>query len=332
MPQNSGVKWLLFVSLVLAGPVCLQAALAAGGPAPSNARQWLDSMSGALQALDYDGTFVYLHDGKLEAMRIVHQNSAGGEKERLIALTGSAREVLRDERVVTCIMPDNKSVMVGQSRPRQPFPDVPEDLESLSDYYQLRDAGEDRIAGLMTRVIDITPRDKYRYGYRFWIDTSNFMLLKFELKDVDGTAIEQVMFTDLKVGERILPATLEPSLTGDGYNWFRQESGGENPAVKPRQSSWTVALLPAGFNMTDSQRRRVRQGSEHAEHMVFSDGLATVSVYVEKMMADETAFTGLSSMGAMNAYGAVLDDHQVTVVGEVPAATVQSVARSVSRR
>jgi len=326
------VKWLLLASLVVTGPVSLQAAFAAGDTPPQSARQWLDSMSSALQVLDYDGTFVYLHDNRLEAMRIVHQASPGGEKERLIALTGSAREVLRDERVVTCIMPDSKSVMVGQSRPRQPFPEVPEDLDSLSPYYQLRDAGVDRIAGRMTRVIDITPRDKFRYGYRFWIDTTNFMLLKFELKGVDGTAIEQVMFTDLKVGEGISPATLEPSLTGEGYNWFRQESGGEDPDVNPVQPDWIVTFLPAGFKMTDSQRRRVRQGGEHAEHMVFTDGLATLSVYVEKVMANETAFTGLSNMGAMNAFGSVLDDYQITVVGEVPAATVQSVARSVARR
>jgi sigma-E factor negative regulatory protein RseB len=332
MPRNKGVKGLLLASLVVSGPVFMQAAFATDGTTPQSARQWLDSMSGALQTLNYDGTFVYLHDNRLEAMRIVHQVSPGGEKERLIALTGSAREVLRDEKVVTCIMPDNKSVMVGQSRPRQPFPDVPEDLDSLSPYYQLRDAGEDRIAGLMTRVIDITPRDKYRYGYRFWIDATNFMLLKFELKDVDGMAIEQVMFTDLKVGERIDPATLEPSLTGEGYNWFRQENSTGDPAVNPVRPEWTVTLLPAGFKMTDSQRRQVRQGGEHAEHMVFTDGLATVSVYVEKVMANETAFTGLSNRGAMNAFGSVLGDYQVTVVGEVPAATVQSVARSVARR
>ena len=326
------MKWLLLASLVITGPVSLQAAFAAGDTPPQSASQWLDSMSSALQVLDYDGTFVYLHDNRLEAMRIVHQASPGGEKERLIALTGSAREVLRDEKVVTCIMPDNKSVMVGQSRPRQPFPDVPEDLDSLSPYYQLRDAGEDRIAGRMTRVIDITPRDKFRYGYRFWIDKTNFMLLKFELKGVDGTAIEQFMFTGLKVGEGISPATLEPSLTGEGYNWFRQESGSKDPDVDPVQPDWIVTLLPAGFKMTDSQRRRVRQGGEHAEHMVFTDGLATLSVYVEKVMANETAFTGLSNMGAMNAFGSVLGDYQVTVVGEVPAATVQSVARSVARR
>ena len=325
------MKWLLLASLVVTGPVSLQAVFAAGDTSPQNARQWLDSMSVALQTLNYDGTFVYLHDNRLEAMRIVHQASPGGEKERLIALTGSAREVLRDEKVVTCIMPDSKSVMVGQSRPRQPFPEVPEDLDSLSPYYQLREAGEDRIAGLMTRVIDITPRDKFRYGYRFWIDNTNFMLLKFELKDVDGTAIEQVMFTDLKVGERILPATLEPSLTGEGYNWFRQGSSAGDPAVNPVRPGWTVTL-PAGFIMTDSQRRRVRQGGEHAEHMVFTDGLATVSVYVEKVMGNESVFTGLSSMGAMNAFGSILGDYQITVVGEVPAATVQSIARSVARR
>ena len=332
MAKNKGVQWLLLASIVLAGPLSLQAAFATGDRAPNSARQWLDSMSSALQTLNYDGTFVYLHDGKLEAMRIVHQAGAGGEKERLMSLTGSAREVLRDDKVVTCIMPDNKSVMVGQSRPRQPFPDVPEDLDSLSPYYQLRDVGKDRIAGRMTRVIAVTPRDKYRYGYRFWIDTTNFMLLKFELNDVDGTAIEQVMFTGLEVGGRIYAATLEPSLTGEGYNWFRQEGGSENPAVSPVQPDWSVTRLPAGFKMTDFQRRRVRQGGEHAEHMVFSDGLATVSVYVEKVMANETVFSGLSNMGAMNAYGAVLGDYQVTVVGEVPAATVQSVARSVARR
>jgi sigma-E factor negative regulatory protein RseB len=332
MASNSGVKWWLFASLMVIGMALQRATYASGEAAPKNAFQWLDNMSTALQTLGYDGTFVYLHDGKLEAMRIVHQANAGIEKERLMSLTGSAREVLRDDKVVTCIMPDNKSVMVGQSRPRQPFPNVPEDLGSLSPHYQLQDAGEDRIAGLMARVIAISPRDNYRYGYRFWIDTSNYMLLKFELNNVDGTAIEQVMFTNLSVGGRISSADLEPSLTGEGYNWFRQEDGSAEQAVNPVQTGWTVTQLPAGFRLTNSQRRQVRQGGDHAEHMVFTDGLATVSVYVEKMLAHDAAFTGLSSMGAMNAYGTVLDDHQVTVVGEVPALTVQSMARSVARR
>ena len=184
--------------------------------AEDDARQWLEKMSGALQTLDYDGIFVYLHDDKLEAMRIIHRMDQGGERERLVSLTGSAREVLRDDKAVTCIMPDNKSVMVGQSRPPQPFPVVPRDLDSVSPYYLLEDVGDDRMAGYAARVIAITPRDGFRYGYRFWIARDTHMLLKSDLTDVDGKPIEQMMFTRLSIGNDIPVDDLQPSLTGDG--------------------------------------------------------------------------------------------------------------------
>lgn len=315
------MKWLLPALLAISGQVFAQ---------DDNARRWLDQMSIALQSLNYDGTFVYLHDGKLETMRIVHQTGEHGEMERLVSLTGSPREVLRDDRAVTCIMADSKSVTVGQRRPRQPFPVVPEDLDSLSRYYQLQELGEDRMAGYMSRVITITPRDRFRYGYRFWIDTSNYMLLKSDLIDVDGEAIEQVMFTHLKVSNTIPATALQPSLTGDGYNWTSQGIDSHNPAARPGSPDWVVKRLPAGFELTDFQRKRMRKDGASVEHMVFSDGLATMSVYVEKLGPDDKAFQGLSSMGAMNAFGAVVDDYQVTVIGEVPAATVQMVASSVS--
>ena len=313
------MKWLFPVLLAVAGQAF----------AEDSARQWLDGMSNALQSLNYDGTFVYLHDGKLEAMRIVHQASEHGEQERLVSLTGSSREVLRDDKVVTCIMADSKSVMVGKSRPRSPFPMVPEDLDSLSRYYQLQDVGADRIAGHMTRIVTITPRDHFRYGYRFWIDSSNYMLLKSDLTGVDGEAIEQVMFTHLNVSERLSALALQPTLTGEGYNWTRQGADGRDSAVVPGTPDWVVKHLPAGFELTDFQRKRMRKGGASVEHLVFSDGLATMSVYVEKLISDDKAFLGLSSMGALNAFGAVVDGYQVTVVGEVPPATVQMVARSV---
>jgi sigma-E factor negative regulatory protein RseB len=319
MTRNNGVKWLFPVLLAVAGQAF----------AEGSARQWLDGMSNALQSLNYDGTFVYLHAGKLEAMRIVHQASEHGEQERLVSLTGSSREVLRDDKVVTCIMADSKSVMVGKSRPRSPFPMVPEDLDSLSRYYQLEDVGEDRIAGHMTRVVTITPKDHFRYGYRFWIDSANYMLLKSDLTGVDGEAIEQVMFTHLNVSERLSALALQPTLTGEGYNWTRQGADGRDSAVVPGTPDWVVKRLPAGFELTDFQRKRMRKGGALVEHLVFSDGLATMSVYVEKLMSDDKSFLGLSSMGALNAFGAVVDGYQVTVVGEVPPATVQMVARSV---
>jgi sigma-E factor negative regulatory protein RseB len=313
------MRWLVVALLAANSPVFAQ----------ETARQWLDEMSSALQTLDYDGTFVYLHDGKLEAMRIIHRVDEGGQRERLFSLTGSAREVLRDDKAVTCIMPDNKSVMVGQSRPRQPFPVVPKDLGSVTHHYRLEDAGDDRMAGYMTRVIAITPKDDLRYGYRFWIDQNTRMLLKSDLIGVDGRPIEQIMFTRLGVGADITAAELEPSLSGDGYSWYRQEDVRRDPTVEPGKPDWVVHRLPAGFELTHFQRKRMRQDSAAAEHMVFSDGLATVSVYVEKISSPGDSFSGLSTMGAVNAFGVQLKGHQVMVVGEVPPATVEMIARSV---
>jgi sigma-E factor negative regulatory protein RseB len=299
--------------------------------AENQARQWLDGMSEALQNLDYDGTFVYLHDNKLEAMRIIHQRDGKDEKERLVSLTGSAREVIRDNQSVTCIMPDSKSVMVGRSRPRQLFPAVPRDLNSIEKYYRFENHGDDRMAGVMAQVVTITPRDDYRYGYRFWIAKDSKMLLKSDLNGAHGAPIEQVMFTHLGVGKKISEAGMPATPGEDAPAWHHQDIGG---AVTAEQGEprWEVRRLPDGFSLTNYQRKRMRPDGKGTEHLVYSDGLATVSVYVEMASADDNPLKGLSRMGAMNAYGTIVDGHQVVVVGEVPAVTVEMMARSIASR
>ncbi len=300
--------------------------------AADSASQWLNSMSDALKQLDYDGTFVYQHNGRLDVMRIIHRVDDGGQRGRLVSLTGSAREVLRDDRSVTCILPDNKSVMFGQSRAQQPFPVVPDDIAAISRYYQLEDMGGDQIIGYSARVIAVTPRDEFRYGYRFWIEEDSRMMLKSDLTGADGKAIEQVIFTALDIGTDIPASDLQPSLSGDGYTWHRQTE--IKTAEDPAQGSpgWVVRQLPTGFMLSDFRRRRLHEQGSDAEHMVFTDGMATVSVYIERTMPETGAFTGPSSMGAMNAYGTVIDRYQVTVVGEVPPATVKMIATSVNRQ
>ena len=316
------MRWLLLAWLACHGQML----------AAESASQWLHDMSTALKTLDYDGIFVYQHDGKLDVMRIIHRVDDGGQRERLVSLTGSEREVLRDDRSVTCIMPDNRSVMIGRSGPTQPFPVVPDDLDAISRYYQLEDLGQDRMIGYHARVIAVTPRDEFRYGYHFWIEQDSRMLLKSDLTGVDGKAIEQVQFTTLDIGSDIPVSVLKPSLSGDGYTWHRQTEINNAQGPGFGQPGWTVAELPAGFAMTDFRHRRLHEEGGDAEHMVFSDGMATVSVYVEQAVAGAGVFTGLSSMGAMNAYGAVVDGYQITVVGEVPPATVRMIAESVRRQ
>ncbi|NNJ94503.1 MAG: transcriptional regulator [Halobacteria archaeon] len=313
--------------LLLALLLCCSQAVAADA-----ARQWLHGMSEALKTLDYDGTFVYQHDGRLDVMRIVHRVDDGGRRERLVSLTGSAREVLRDDRSVTCILPDNKSVMIGRSRSPQPFPNVPEDLATISRYYRLQDKGDDHMIGYRARIIAVIPKDEYRYGYRFWIEQDSRMLLRSDLTGEDGSTIEQVQFTALDVGIDIPVSDLQPSLTGDDYTWHRQTEINAAQDSSYGMPGWMVRELPTGFMLTDFGRRRLHEQGGDAEHMVFSDGMATVSVYIERALPDTDAFTGLSTMGAMNAYGALVDGYQVTVVGEVPPATVRMIATSVRRQ
>jgi sigma-E factor negative regulatory protein RseB len=196
---------------------------------------------------------------------------------------------------------------------------------------QIEDVGDDRMAGYDARVIAITPKDEFRYGYRFWIEQNTRMLLKYDLSDPDGVPIEQVMFTRVEIGADIPQSELQPSLTGDGYTWHRQEDVRDTQVATSGKPGWEVKQLPDGFMLTHFQQKRMREDAAAAEHMVFSDGLATVSVYVEKREHQDDSLNGLSSMGAMNAFGLMVDGYQVMVVGEVPPATVRMIANSLSR-
>lgn len=319
---------------VAVAALCLGGAALAQEDAGQNAHEWLRQMSTASQNLNYRGTFVYLHQGRLEAMRIIHRAAEGGEQERLVALTGDAREVIRDKERVTCILPKSKAVMVDRSLPRKPFPAaLPRDLGDLADNYEFLVQGEDRVSGLPARGILIRPRDAYRYGYRLWLDRDNGLLLKSELLDAGGAAVEQMMFTDIEVLDRVPEADLQPALQGEDYT--RQRHRAQPPAAESAAAAgngeWTVAGLPPGFMLTHRSRHALPASSGgEVEHLVFSDGLATVSVYIEPQ--GESGLSGASSMGAVNALGLRQGGHQITVVGEVPRLTVERIGESVQRK
>lgn len=332
MSRNS-----LSLRSLLVAALCLTATAAV---AQEDARDWLRQMSTASQELNYRGTFVYLHQGRLEAMRIIHRASDdAGEQERLVALTGDAREVIRDQDRVTCILPRSKAVMVGRSLPRKPFPAaLPRDLDDLTDNYEFLVQGEERVAGLPARIVLIRPRDAYRYGYRLWLDSGSRLLLKSELIDTGGQAVEQIMFTELELLDTIPESELQSDLRGEDYTrkghdrTATAEGAVAGDAVSA--SGWTVTRLPPGFMLTHSNRHALPSaGSAEVEHLVFSDGLATVSVYIEPESAsDQPGLAGASRMGAVNALGLRQNGHQITVVGEVPQMTVERMGESVQRK
>ncbi len=301
--------------------------------AETGAHDWLARINRAAQELNYAGVFVYLHENKIEAMRIVHQTDRGTMKERLYSLNGEAREVIRDNRQIWCYLPKQKMGVHEYRRvSEKTFPGIiPDQVSVLDSNYDIKLAKTDRIADRTAQRIVIQPKDGYRYGYQLWADAETGLLLKADLTDTDGAAVEQYMFTEVTVGDKINPAALAPRTPTADLVWHGEEPQHEAPVVN-LASTWAVGRMPPGYSLTTSMRRVLPVRKMPIDHLVFSDGLAAVSVFIERRRnADAEPMTGLSRMGAVHAFGTIVDEHQIMVVGEVPAATVDMMGRSVTR-
>lgn len=292
------------------------------------AQQLLASMSEAARTLNYDGIFVYQRGDQMDAMRIVHQSRNGEERERLVSLTGYAREVIRNGNTVTCIFPDDQSVMIEKSRPYKLLSaQFPEPIVELADSYNFRLDGSDRTAGREAKIVRIQPRDRFRYGYRLWIDKQTNLLLKSELLNEQGQALEQFMYTQLEIVDELPDKLLEPTITGIDFTWYENPDDDHN---ETRDDTWQVSWLPNGFTISDSAAELLADSPRQVQHLVFSDGLALISVFVEPASQNNGPMIGPSRIGAVNAFARQAEGYQVMVVGEVPAITVRQMANSVA--
>ncbi len=296
------------------------------------ALDWLDRMAKATETRNYDGTFVYRNRDGLQSMRIIHRRDADGERERLISLTGMPREVIRDGRRVTCILPDSRSVVVAKSRAKgvSGRPEF-EPREGYAEHYHLSLAGRERVAGRETQVVVVTPKDEYRYGYRLSIDEATALLLKSELTAPDGTTLEEIFYTTISTPGTIPDDLLEPTISAKDFTWYRSSEGNGADEQRIPSGEWQAKWLPSGFMLSDRANNPVAFAHKPVEHFVYTDGLASVSVYIEHLGSESNGLEGPSNMGAVNAYGRVAGDYQIMAVGEVPAETVERIARRVER-
>lgn len=316
------VKFLLIGSFLPASSVALAEV--------ETARNWLEQMSRSVQAANYRGTFVYQHADRIEAMNIVHAGKGDNEWEKLSSLTGPKREVIRNNQMVTCILGDKQSVVLNKSRPRQPFPaGFPEDLSNIEKHYSFQFTGNDRVAGIDCRLVAIQPRDQYRYGRRLCISPDNKILLRSELTSEAGKVIEQVMFTRIEFPATISEQELRPEYQGSNYSWVREpELSFKGKAEYTPDGNWRFTNVPDGFMQTSHSWHNLSESDPAVEHWVFSDGLASVSVYIEKARPKDETYTGISRRGALNAFGTMARGHYITVVGEAPLVTLEMIGKS----
>lgn len=297
----------------------------------SDPAAWLERMNTALRTLNYQGTFVYIHGEHTETMQVTHRADAKGGIERLVSLTGSPREVIRDHKSVKCVLPDSHMVLVERRYAATNFPSaLPSSVHTakLAAYYDFKALGEDRIAGYQCKIISITPRDGYRYGYKLWLDVHTGMPLRSDVVNQDGRTVERVMFTSLHYPRHISDAALQATEIHPGFIWNIQ---GDSEKLAPDEAriNWKAGRLPLGFVLSLTDVQRVAGAPQPVRHLVFSDGLASVSVFAEVAGSGRNALLGPSEMGAVNAFGRQIGNHHLTVVGEVPASTVALIAQSI---
>lgn len=315
-------------------PILLLASLFCVAPAAvlaDGARDWLTRMEKAVESLSYEGTFVHMVGNSMETMHVIHRSVDGDVSERLYSRDQPGREILRHNDKVTCIFADQRTVLVERRRGRHGAPllsALPKDSTEVESWYEFREAGQGRKIGRSTRIIEIRPRDAYRYGHRLWLDLVTAMPLKIQLLDHEGVAVEQIQFVSMMVPAEISDARLQPDVEVEGFSWYEHDRPQTAVAADPPTVGWAVEEPPPGFHLTES-RVRTLPGSQHpVEHMVYSDGLASVSVFVEPAEATVQELAGLSRMGAAHAFTLILDGQQITAVGEVPPMTVERIARS----
>lgn len=294
----------------------------------AEAKAWLDKITAAGHTVNYEGTFVYRRDDQLVTMHLVHVAGAEGEREQLVSLSGGKRELLRSKDGVVCIFPGKQRVTFNKHGLDKRFPgQIAERVEDLDKNYRLTMGGSDRIAGRPARMVVVEPLDNFRYGYRIWIDEQTGLLLQSDLVNEHGNAIEQVMFTDLKVMDKATPDMVKAVTLDEATRRGLLES--KQQIVPVTDMPWRITQMPKGFSLAEHYQH-INGKHSPVDQLVLTDGMATVSVFVETMKDGKGTFTGMSHMGAVNAFGAVVDEHQLTVVGEVPAATVRLIGHSVN--
>jgi sigma-E factor negative regulatory protein RseB len=312
---------------LLAIALCVSAAASA---AADSVEDWLLRMDHAVESLSYRGTLVSTGADRIDTLRVLHRVDEHGVRERIYALDGPKREVLRDRDRVQCLIAGQASLIVDNPFPTRLFPRIPlAEILGPDSAYAADLAGTGRVAARSARIIEIRPRDRYRYGRRLWLDEDTGMLLRSVVFDANGEVIEKLSFVEIELGATIRDEELDSDLD-DPSRLARYQIGdpGADGPASSAPPAWLPSELPRGFRLAS-----VGHGSaagQGYEHLLFSDGMSSFSIYVEP--ADNAAIAEhVEARGAMHIYTGSLDGRMVTVVGEVPAPTVRMVGRHLRR-
>ncbi len=308
--------------MIRRGGIALALWLAAAPVIADSGEEWLKRMGDALSNASYSGEFITESAGRKERLSIVHRVRDGVVSERLVSLSGNGRERVRDNDEVVVYLPDQKLAIIERRASRSDLMgSLPQFTGELSTWYKVDYVGREATIFGPTAVVAVRPLDGYRFGYRLWIDLDSHMPVRSDLSDAAGRVVERLQFTKLVFDRNIPDSAFEPSLDRSKLRWVRQ-----TPQAEDAAPAWRAAKMPPGFRLSVSGMQAVAGTSEPVSHMVYSDGLATVSVFIHAPTPGKAPIQGSGRSGVASAFSIVVDGHQVTVVGEVPPRTLEFIA------
>jgi sigma-E factor negative regulatory protein RseB len=297
---------------------------------PRTEIEWIQAARVAAQRINFTGTIIYQAGGEITSSRITHVFDGTRSHERIQTLDGKPREYLRyrsehgDE--VQCLIPEAKKILVETRSVEESFPGLANaSPDEVLRRYQARLGPIERVAGFDAQSLALDPRDSLRYAYRLWLERVTGLLLRAQTLNERRDVIEQIGFSDLKIGDRIDRSLLKPAWSVEGWSVVKSQYKQTSLA----SHGWVVPA-PDGFRKTKEVARRI--GASDAMQVVFTDGLATVSVFIEPGSHVMEVDPAVRTNGPTSVFSRRVGDALVTVVGEVPAGTVRAVAQSVEFR
>lgn len=297
---------------------------------------WLKRMHGAARRHSYVGTFVVtVAAGNLSSARIWHACEGDLQIERVDVLSGPPRTTFRRNEQVLTFLPDQRVVKSEKRENQELFPNLPGVPDSaVADFYTVKVVGKGRVAGFDTDVIQLMPRDNLRFGYRVWTEKNSGLLTKLQTVDSDGRVVEQSAFSELQLDAPVKVQQLA-QMMGSTAGYRMEKSQVER--TTPQAEGWMQKSPVPGFKSTSCYRRAMGAASsaERTLQWTFTDGLATVSLFLEPYDAKRDAREGIMALGATYTLTRRLVDPSgdwwLTAVGEVPPRTLEAFAHSLAR-
>ncbi len=340
------MRWRPICVLALAGafwaaaPAAWAQADAAGGDASAQAREvraWLVRIHEAASHRNFQGTFVVSGGGAVASARIAHYCEGPSQFERSESLDGVARLVYRHDDTVTTVWPATKTALIEQRNLLAQFPALLHAGDDrITDFYEVRSQGAERVAGREANVLVVKPRDAYRYGYRLWADRASGLLLRADVIDGRNEVLETSAFSDVSIGVKPQPETvLQPMKRLDGYRVLR-------PVLTPTRleaEGWELREPAPGFRQVSCVKRPMDNARAAANdatgqqvvQAIYSDGLTYVSVFIEPYQPLRHTRPMQTSVGPTQTLMLQQGDWWVTVLGDVPPGTLRLFAKGLER-